>query len=59
MHQLQEHHWKVVKRILRYQAGTIHHGLLHCSSTSSISEFCDCNWRSNLDDRKSTTGYRA
>jgi len=29
MHQPQQHHWKAVKRILRYLASTIHYGLFY------------------------------
>ena len=58
MHAPQEHHWKAVKRILRYVAGTTAHGLhLHPSSTSSIMGFSDADWATDLDDRRSTTGY--
>jgi len=58
MHAPQEHHWKVVKQILRYVVGTIVHGLhLHPSSTSSIMGFNDSDWATDLDDRHSTIGY--
>lgn len=54
-----EDHWKVVKRILRYLQGTIHHGLL--ISPASLHEplqltgFCDADW-ADPDDRGSTSG---
>jgi len=58
MHQLQEHHWKVVKRILHYLAGIPHNGiLLKSSSNSTILDFSDADWRSNLDDNRSTRGF--
>jgi len=58
MHAPQEHHWKAVKRILRYVVGTTAHSLhLHPSSTSFIMGFNDLNWAIDLDDRRSTTGY--
>jgi len=58
MHNLQDHHWKAVKRILRYLAHTPLHGLLikHCSS-SNILTFSDVDKGSDVDDRKSTTAY--
>jgi len=57
-HNPQDHHWKAVKRILRYLAGTTNHGLLiKRNSHSSILDFADDDWGTNLDDRKSTTGY--
>jgi len=58
MHDPHVHHWKVVKHILFYLAGTIDHGLmLHPNSSSSIIAFSDVDWGANIDDRKSTTGY--
>ncbi|RVW21952.1 Retrovirus-related Pol polyprotein from transposon RE1 [Vitis vinifera] len=53
-------HWKAVKRILRYLAGTLHHGLhLQHSSNSylNITGFYDADWASDVDDRHSTSGY--
>jgi len=52
------HHWQAVKRILRYLAGTITHGLLlRHNSTTSLIGFADADWGADVDDRKSTTGY--
>jgi len=58
MHSPQDHHWKAVKRILCYLAGTRTHGLIiqQCSSPS-IRAFSDADWGGDVDDRKSTTGY--
>jgi len=51
-------HWKVVKRILRYLAGTETQGLrLYSSSSYSVVGFSDSNWATDLDDRKSTSSY--
>ncbi|RVW58924.1 putative mitochondrial protein [Vitis vinifera] len=53
-------HWKAVKRILRYLAGTLHHGLHLQHSFNShlnITGFCDADWASDVDDRHSTSGY--
>ena len=53
-------HWKVVKRILRYLKGTLFHGLLlqPTSITKSLAlcAFCDVDWASDVDDRRSTSG---
>jgi len=58
MHKPQIHHWKGVKRILRYLVGTPTHGLLLTPSpTYSIIGFSDFDWATDLDDHKSTTGY--
>ncbi|XP_068498444.1 uncharacterized mitochondrial protein AtMg00810-like [Phaseolus vulgaris] len=44
MHSSQLHHWQSVKRILRYLAGTIDHGLLlHQQSSSFIKAFSDAD----------------
>ncbi|XP_057423759.1 uncharacterized mitochondrial protein AtMg00810-like [Lotus japonicus] len=55
-----EDHWKAVKRILRYLKATIHHGLhlKPCSLTSPVPllAFCDADWGSDPDDRRSTSG---
>lgn len=41
-------HWKVVKRILRYLKGTIHHGLLlqlaQLGVVFSLRAYCDSDW---------------
>jgi len=58
MHSPQLHHWQAVKRILRYLARTIDHGLLlHQQSSSFIKVFSDADWGADLDDRKSTSGF--
>jgi len=58
MHNPQLHHWKAVKRILRYVAGTHSHGLRFTSCKSfSVHAFADADWGSDTDDRKSTTRF--
>ena len=53
MHNPQEHHWKAVKRILRYLVVTRSHGLLiqHSSSTD-VCVFSDVDRGSEIDDKK-------
>lgn len=55
-----EEHWKAVKRILRYLSGTLHHGLLIQPAPAhqplSLLGFCDADWASDADDRRSTSG---
>ncbi|XP_062119585.1 uncharacterized mitochondrial protein AtMg00810-like [Humulus lupulus] len=51
-------HFKVVKKILRYLKGTLDYGLhLSRSSQLSLTAFCDADWASDPDDRRSTTGF--
>jgi histone deacetylase 1/2 len=58
MHDPREHHWKAVKRILRYLHGTVTHGLcIRPSNSTQLLGFCDADWGSDPNDRKSTTGY--
>ena len=53
-----EPHWKAVKRILRYLSGTSSFGLhFRPTSTLSLTGFSDSDWGSDMDDRKSTSGY--
>lgn len=54
-----EDHWKVVKRILRYLQSTVSHGLLlspaNLIAPITITGFCDADWASDPDDRRSTS----
>ena len=53
-----ESHWKVVKRILRYLRGTLDHSLhLKRSMNLDIIGFCDADWASNPNDRRSTIDF--
>ncbi|XP_016206366.1 uncharacterized protein LOC107646714 [Arachis ipaensis] len=58
LHNPLESHWKAVKRILRYLVGTTEYGLRFSKFTNfRIYGFCDSDWASDVDDRKSTNGY--
>lgn len=54
-------HWRAVKRILRYLQGVATHGLLlsptKTPSSFPLFAFCDADWASDPDDRRSTSGY--
>ena len=53
-----EDHWVAVKRILRHPKGTLTWGLhlKPASASFSINAFCDADWASDPDDRRSTSG---
>ncbi|KAM6577464.1 hypothetical protein CsatB_029301 [Cannabis sativa] len=51
-------HWGACKKILRYLAGLIVHGLVYKLATRfDIQGFTDSDWAGCFDDRKSTLGY--
>ncbi|XP_031271785.1 secreted RxLR effector protein 161-like [Pistacia vera] len=50
--------WQAYKRILRYIKGTQLHGLLFRPTASlNVECYADADWGSNLDDRRSTSGF--
>lgn len=53
-------HWKAVKRILCYLKGTISYGLhlqpAPSSEKYSLTAYCDADWASDIDDKRSTFG---
>ena len=50
-------HWKAVKRILRYIKGTTDYVLCYQGSDLCMIGYSDVDWGSDLDERKSTSGY--
>ncbi len=53
-----EIHWKAVKRILRYLKGTVNYKLSYRKSEDyMISGYTDADWASDIDSRRSCTGY--
>ena len=53
-----DQHWKAVKRILWYLKGTLDYGfLLKKGKHLNITGYADADWATDLDDRRSTTGY--
>lgn len=50
-------HWMGVKRIMRYLKGTLNLKLTYGHQHTPIMGFCDSDYASDTDDRKSTSGY--
>jgi hypothetical protein len=53
-------HWTGVNHLLHYLAGTVDYQLTYASDRQqslSLYGFCDSDWASNQDDRRSVTGY--
>ena len=55
-------HWIAVKRVLRYLHGTVDYKLVYGGSDGykippTLIGYCDADWASNIDDRRSVTGY--
>jgi len=51
-------HWNAAKRILRYFAGTRDRGVVYERKPDfEVQAYCDSDWGSCVDDRRSVTGY--
>ncbi|XP_036334827.1 secreted RxLR effector protein 161-like [Rhagoletis pomonella] len=50
-------HWTAIKRVMRYLKVTMLYGLVFNKEASDITGFCDADWGSDLDEKRSTTGY--
>lgn len=58
MHRLTDVHWQATKRILRYLACTISHGIfLSAKSPLSLHAFSDADWAGDVYDYVSTNAY--
>lgn len=58
MHKLTSVHMQAGKRLLRYLAGTTKQGILLASkSAAQLTAYCDSDWASCPNTRRSTTGY--
>ncbi|XP_035211735.1 secreted RxLR effector protein 161-like [Stegodyphus dumicola] len=50
-------HWHAAKRIIRYLKGTQDQGLIYTKTGKPLIAFVDADWTSNVNDRKSYTGF--
>ena len=50
-------HWTAAKGVLKYLAGTSRYGLVFGGSTTELQGYCDADYASDTDTRRSTTGY--
>lgn len=50
-------HWQAVKRLFRYLRGTKNMKIVYTPDENPITGYCDSDWASNSDDRRSCTGY--
>lgn len=50
-------HWEAIKRVMRYLKGTSDKGLVYSKDHDKLTGYCDADWASDIDERRSTTGY--
>ncbi|XP_020415542.1 uncharacterized protein LOC109948051 [Prunus persica] len=56
MHTPTDSHFAAVKRVLRYLAGTLTHGIHFTSGDVHLQAYSDADWAGDVNDRRSTTG---
>lgn len=52
-----EAHWGALKRIMRYLKGSMNMKITYGEVSEELTAFSDADWASDLDERRSTTGY--
>ena len=50
-------HWTAAKGVLRYIAGTLKHGICFGGSNITVEGYCDADYASDLQTRRSTAGF--
>ena len=50
-------HWSAAKHVLRYLAGTLDYGINYGGDKLGLVGYCDADYGSDPDSRRSTTGY--
>jgi hypothetical protein len=51
------HHWRALKRIVRYLIGTVDYGLVYTADDKPIRVWCDADFAADTDNRRSMAGY--
>jgi hypothetical protein len=50
-------HWSAAKRVLRYLKNLVDYSLPYTKGNLNLFAYCDADWASSPDDRKSTSGF--
>jgi transposase InsO family protein len=50
-------HWMAVKRVFRYLRGTVDMQLCYKEPMAELEGYCDADWASDVEERRSCTGY--
>ena len=50
-------HWTAAKGVLRYIAGSLQTGILFGKGSTTVEAYCDSDFASNTETRRSTTGF--
>ena len=50
-------HWTAAKGVLRYIAGSLQTGILFGRGSTTVEAYCDANFASDTETRRSTTGF--
>ena len=51
------HHWKAVRRVLKYLKGTIDHGITYSGKPPILEGYSNASWITNKEDNSSTGGW--
>lgn len=51
------HHWRALKRIVRYLIGTLDYGLVYTADNEAIRLWCDADFAADTDNRRSMAGF--
>ncbi|KAL0324640.1 UNVERIFIED_CONTAM: Retrovirus-related Pol polyprotein from transposon TNT 1-94 [Sesamum calycinum] len=51
------YHWKAIRRVLKYLKKIMNYGLSYSGFPSSLEEYSDASWITNVEDHSSTSGW--